>query len=163
MGIRKAHDLSTRGAASLALASSRHRRTENAAGMGPQGPWGAPWRGRAAACTRRAYRACALLMCTSAGWPGAAGTHQDTPTNTTRGTSGLCKVHGKVRKNEEAWSQRKHQGAKEELEEQLWSLHHKASVTQSFAQSPCLNAKLEGAQRSCHPLRLILKGSGSKT
>ena len=76
VGVRKAHDLS-RGAASLALASSRHRRTENAAGAGPQGPRGAPWRGRAAARTRRAYRARALLTRTSAGWPGAAGTHQE--------------------------------------------------------------------------------------
>ena len=70
-------------------------------------------------------------MRTSAVWPDAAGSHQDTPTNTTRRTLGLCKVNGKVTKNEEAWSHKEHQGTKEELEEQLWGLHHKASVAQS--------------------------------
>ena len=45
VGIRKAHDLSTRGLASLALVSWRHCRTENAAGAGPKSRRGAPWRG----------------------------------------------------------------------------------------------------------------------
>ena len=70
-------------------------------------------------------------MRTSAVWPDAAGSHQDTPMNTTRRTLGLCKVNGKVTKNEEAWSHKEHQGTKEELEEQLWGLHHRASVAQS--------------------------------
>ena len=99
-------------------------------------------------------------MRTSAVWPGAAGSHQDTPTNTTRRTLVFAKSTAKSRRTKRLGRTKNTKEQRKNLRNSCGVYTTKLLLHKVNTKSLLKREKLEGAQRSCHPLRLIFKAGG---